>query len=140
MRGEEWVYRFWKSGHDPLVQQTEVDYALARLGIFYRNPGKKIRGRLVSDYISSEVGVALLFDQHINRPGHVPVTLAAAIEDLANELGDPDGWNDDDERRLLDTYLELRRETNMTNSEKRAQQILDLAGTVISPNRHSFRL
>ena len=140
LRGEEWVYRFWKSGHDPLVQQTEVDYALARLGIFYRNPGKKIRGRLVSDYISSEVGVALLFDQHINRPGHVPVTLAAAIEDLANELGDPDGWNDDDERRLLDTYLELRRETNMTNSEKRAQQILDLAGTVISPNRDSFRL
>ncbi|MGH7844657.1 MAG: peptidoglycan-binding domain-containing protein [Candidatus Binatia bacterium] len=140
LRREEWVYRFWKSGHDPLVQQTEVDYALTRLGIFYRNPGKKIMGRLVADYISSEVGVALLFDQHINRPGHVPATLAEAIKDLAGELGVPDGWDDDDERRLLDYYLELREETNMTDSERRARQILDLAGTVISPNRHSFQL
>ena len=140
LRREEWVYRFWRSGHDPLVQQAEVEYALMRLGIFYRNPTKKVRGCLIADYVSSEMGVALLFDQHINRPGHVPVTLAEAIEDLADELGDPNGWDDEAERRLLDCYLELRHETNMTDSAKRAQQILDLAGAIISPRRGSFQL
>ncbi|PYJ70318.1 MAG: hypothetical protein DME76_05925 [Verrucomicrobia bacterium] len=140
LRQGDWVYRFWKAGQDPLVDQAEVEYALARLNIFYRNPGKKIMGRLVADYVSSEVGVALLLDQHINRPGHVPVTLAEAVRDSIDELGDPNDWVDDAERQLLERYLDLRHRTTMTDSKKRAKQIQELAGTVVSARRGSFQI
>ncbi|HWP60547.1 MAG TPA: peptidoglycan-binding domain-containing protein [Candidatus Acidoferrales bacterium] len=140
LRGAEWVYRFWRAGRDPIVQRAQVDYASARLGIFYRNPGKRIFGRFVADYVTSELGVALLFDQHVNRPGHVPATVAQAVRELNRELGAPESWDDDAERRLLEHYLELRHKTSMTDSKKRARRILSLAGTVLSPQRGSFAL
>ena len=138
LRAAEWVYRFWKAGHDPVVQQAEVQYALARTEIFYRNPSKRIRGRLVADYVSSEVGVALLLDQHVNRPGHVPATLGQAVDDLADELGEPDGWDDDAESRLLDRYLALRARTSMTDAAARGARIRALAGGALSAQRASF--
>ncbi|MGH7769125.1 MAG: hypothetical protein ACREQP_16890 [Candidatus Binatia bacterium] len=140
LRQGDWIYRFWKAGQDPMVEQAEVEYALTRLNIFYRNPEKKIMGRFVGDYVSSEVGVALLLDQHINRPGHVPGTLTVAVKDSADELGDPSGWGDDAERQLLDRYLDLRHRTTMTDSKKRAKRIQGLAGTVVSARRGSFQI
>jgi peptidoglycan hydrolase-like protein with peptidoglycan-binding domain len=138
LRDAEWVYRFWKAGHDSAVQQAQVQYALARAAIFYRNPSKRVRGRLVADWVSSEVGVALLLDQHVNRPGHVPATLAQAVDDLADELGEPDGWDDDAEGRLLDRYLILRARTSMTDAVGRGARIRALAGEALSSRRSSF--
>ena len=45
-------------------------------------PKRAVRARrkAVSDFITSELGVALLLDQHVNRPGHVPQTLVTAIK------------------------------------------------------------
>lgn len=140
LRQADWVYRFWKAGHDPILQRAEVDYALARVNIFYRNPAKKIMGRFVAEYVGSEVGVALLLDQHINRPAHVPGTLGDAVRDLAEDLGNPSDWDDAAEQRLLDRYLQLRHRTSMTDSQKRARQILGLAGSVVSARRGSFQI
>ena len=68
---------------------------------------------------SSEYGVALLLDEHVNRPGHVPGTLGAALRQLTTGSGlpDPTGWTDADEAKLLDLYLEARNGTSMTASE-----------------------
>jgi peptidoglycan hydrolase-like protein with peptidoglycan-binding domain len=140
LRQPDWVYRFWNAGQDPVVQQAQVEYAQARLSIFYRNPSQRVDGRIVADYVSSEVGVALLFDQHVNRPGHVLSTLTQAVSDLASVLGDPTNWNTEGEQQFLDRYLAIRHTTSMTDSRKRAAQIRQLAGTVVSAERGSFRV
>ncbi|HEV2766067.1 MAG TPA: SH3 domain-containing protein, partial [Pyrinomonadaceae bacterium] len=74
MRNLDWAYRFWLSGHDPLVRQAQVEHAMERVDLFYRCPRCLIGSRFVGDYVSSECGVALILDQHVNRPGHVPKT------------------------------------------------------------------
>jgi peptidoglycan hydrolase-like protein with peptidoglycan-binding domain len=140
LRQPDWVYRFWNAGHDPVLQQAQIEYAQARLSIFYRNPSQRIKGRFVADYVSSEVGVALIFDQHVNRPGHVLGTLTQAVTDLTPELGDPANWDTEVEQRFLDRYLTLRHATSMTDLRKRAAQIRQLAGSVVSAQRGSFRI
>ena len=97
--------------------------------------------QLLTAYVTSEAGVALLLDQHVNRPGHVPKTLAQAVDRLARERGtdDPTSWSDPDERELIEAYLALRAGTNMTDSDKRAQVVLDTVSRgVISDRRGSF--
>lgn len=94
---------------------------MSRIDLFYNNARKQIRDRPVADWVSSEFGVALLLDQHVNRPGHVPKTLAQAVDDMVGDLGeDPSDWGDDEEQKLLDRYLALREETSMTDPDKRA--------------------
>lgn len=72
-----------------------------RIQIFYQSPRHQINGRNVADYVSSECGVALLLDQHVNRPGYVPKTLAQAIGRI-NASSDPKRWADKDEKNLLE--------------------------------------
>jgi hypothetical protein len=91
----------------------------------------------------SECGVALLLDQHVNRPGHVPATLAKAVEAVSGEIdtAHPGSWGDDEEGLLLKKYLELRSRTSMTDSQSRADKILRKAETgFISNRRNSFIL
>jgi peptidoglycan hydrolase-like protein with peptidoglycan-binding domain len=140
LRQPDWVYRFRNAGHDPVVQQAQTEYAQARLSLFYRNPSQRIKGRFVADYVSSEVGVALIFDQHVNRPGHVLGTLTQAVADVTPELGDPATWDTEVEQRFLDRYLTLRHATSMTDSRKRAAQVRQVAGPVVSAQRGSFRI
>jgi hypothetical protein len=125
LRMLEWAYRFWLAGHDEAVCQAQIEHAMARVDVFYKNPTKKIRNRFIADYVTSEFGVALILDQHVNRPGHVPGTLARAVDKLTAELGsdDPQHWTDTEERRLLDLYIQLRAQTNMTDSNNRADRI-----------------
>jgi len=106
-----------------------------------RSAKHQILGKPVADYVTSEAGVALLLDQHVNRPGHVPKTLAAAVAELPKRLAaKPGAWKDKQERDLLERYLELRAATSMTASDKRAQVVLDAVSRgVISDRRGSFK-
>lgn len=112
-----------------------------RLGV-YRSPRHSINGRPIADYVSSELGVALVLDQHVNRPGHEPKTLRSALERLGSRLpSDPAGWHDSHERDLLHEHVDLRGATNMTDSDKRPQVVFEaLAAGTISDRRGSFQV
>lgn len=122
LRSIEWAYRFWMAGHDDLMRRVQIGHASGRVDLFYQSPQKGVRGRLISDYVTSEYGVALLLDQHVNRPGHVPKTLADAVDRYVEETGadNPENWGDGEEARLLQIYIELRNETSMTDPAQRA--------------------
>lgn len=125
LRTLEWAYRFWLSGHDDNVRQAQIEHAVNRVDLFYRSSKAKIRNRFVADYVSSEFGVALILDQHVNRPGHVPGTLSRAVDKFVAQIGTdkPETWTDADEKQLLNIYIDLRAGTSMTDSTKRANVI-----------------
>lgn len=101
LRTLEWAYRFWRAGQNDLMCVTQIKQAMGRVSVFYRSPRHQINGWPVADYVTSESGVALLLDQHVNRPGHVPDTLEKAVA-LMGGAGDPNSWSDQEEERLLD--------------------------------------
>jgi hypothetical protein len=87
-------------------------------------------------------------DEHVNRPGHVipPAgaisTIAKAVNQFVTEHGsdDPENWNDADERRLLEIYIQIRNTTNMTDSQKRANRIHDAVNAgLASDHRLSYQ-
>jgi hypothetical protein len=137
LRSLDWAYRFWLSGHDDTVRLAEVEHAMDRVDLFFRCPECLVNNRFVGDYVSSEYGVALLLDQHVNRPAHVPGTLARAVSALAAQLGSdaPQGWQDAQERRLLTLYLQKRAQTSMTDSDGRARKILDAVRAGLASDR-----
>ena len=140
LRTPDWAYRFWRAGHDDRVRRAQVDHAMARIQVFYRSPARRIGERFVGDYATSELLVALLLDQHVNRPGHVPQTLAQAIGKLQGAPADPGVWTDTQERKLCELYLQFRALTTMTDSQKRADSIRrGVAQGLISDRRRSFQ-
>jgi hypothetical protein len=136
LRSAVWAYRFWRAGNDDTVRQAQVEHAAARVATFY---DASIGTRKVRDYVTSEYGVALLLDEHVNRPGHVPGTLANAVAVFVQSTGraDPGTWNDADEAQLLQSYLSERVSTSMTNSDARAQSIA--ASGLAATARGSFQ-
>jgi hypothetical protein len=137
LRALEWAYRFWLSGGDPAVQRVEIEHAMSRIDLFYSDSKHTIAGRFISDYVSSEYGVALILDEHVNRPGNVPGTLAKAVNQMGS--GDPQSWTDVDEARLLTLYLQARARTSMTDSNTRADRIRQsVAQGLASDKRGSF--
>jgi hypothetical protein len=143
LRTLDWAYRFWLSGQDDTVRQVEIEHAMSRVDLFYRCPRCLINTRFVGDYVSSEYGIALLLDQHVNRPGHVPGTLARSVTTLVGQLGadSPQGWQDAQEEKLLDIYLQNRALTSMTDSTARAQRIRQaVTSGLASANRGSFQV
>lgn len=137
-----WAYRFWSAGFDHNMREIETLHAINRIGVFYRQANRKIGEFYIADYISSEYGVALLLDQHVNRPGHVPKILAQAVDALSNQLpiNDPLSWSDAEEALLITQYLQLRNNTSMTHSQKRAETIQSkVAQGLISAQRGTFK-
>ena len=138
LRTLEWAYRFWLAGHDDTVRQSQIDHAMERVDIFYRDAKHMIGDRFIADYVTSELGVAMLLDQHVNRPGHVPATIAKAVTQMGG--GDPAAWADAQEKQLLNIYLELRALTSMTDSNKRADTIRKAATAgLASDKRGSYQ-
>lgn len=141
LREHIWAYRFWCAGEDADVREVQIHHAMDRLNTFYRHPGKPVLGRPVADYITSQYGVALLLDQHVNRPGHVHKILEQAIDRFYRQgrSKTPESWSIADELHLLDIYLELRHQTSMTDSRQRAQRTLDAVRVgLASDQRGSF--
>jgi hypothetical protein len=142
LRTLEMAFRFFAAGQNDAMRQAEVEYAASRIDLFYRDANHKVRNLFVGDWVSSEFGVALILDEHVNRPGHVPGTLAAAINDFINGGGssDPTTWGTPDEAKLLNLYIQRRNHTSMTDSANRAQRIRQaVANGLASASRGSFQ-
>jgi Bacterial SH3 domain len=135
------AFQFYQAGHNDVMRQVEIEQAASRIDLFYRDASHRIRGRFIADYLTSEVGVALLLDEHVNRPGHVPRTLAGAVNQLVSILGNdnPASWTDQEERRLLELYIQKRNQTNMTDSQNRADRVRQaVVAGLASDKRGSF--
>lgn len=103
-RSREWVYRFWRAGGDPQVQAISVKHAAGRLEYFYWR--WKINGFTLNKIITSEYGVALLLDNHVNLPAHAKLALEAAMNETG--LTDPTNWNSEEEQKVLAAYVQQR--------------------------------
>ena len=142
LRTLEMAFRFFRAGQDNTMRQVEIEYAASRIDLFYREPNHKIRNLFIADVVSSEFGVALLLDEHVNRPGHVPGTLAGAVNQFITSTGksDPTTWTDQDEGSLLNIYIQRRNSTNMTDSNNRANRIRQaVTNGLASAARGSFQ-
>lgn len=141
LRTNEWAYYFWKSGQDPKVQSIQVQHALSRLETFYKSESYKPNGFYISDLVTSEYGVALVLDNHVNRPGYVTPCLAQAMTQAG--LVDPGKWGTAAEGKLLDEYIEIRAtygHSPMTDANKRAEVVKKyLDNGTISGARDSFQ-
>ena len=142
LRGHLWAYRFWRASHDPEVRRAFVRAAIDRIPVFYAAPIPALGNRTLAAFVSSEEAVAQLLDQHVNRPGHVPKTIAQAIADVIASTGksDPTSWGDAEERKVVARYLALRLATSMTDSGKRADRIKDaVKAGQLSDKRGSYQ-
>lgn len=146
LRTLEWAFRFFQAGHDDAVRQAQVEHAAGRIDLFYRTV--PVRNRFIGDYVTSEFGVALILDEHVNRPGHVnpppgqKSTIGKAIDQFVTERGkdDPANFTDSDERRLLEIYIQIRNQTNMTDPQKRANTVRDAVNAgLASGKRGSYQ-
>ena len=139
LRQAPWAFYFWRAGQDHEVHAMEVKHALGRLDRFYNTKrylvDKKYR---VSDLVTSEYGVGLILDQHVNRPAHVKQCLSKALTQTG--LRNPKRWGTEEERTLIDAYLRCRVKTSMTDPEKRARVTKKyLTNGTISDRRGSFK-
>jgi hypothetical protein len=141
LRDPVWAYRFWRAAHDNSFRACQIQHAVSRIDVFHNAPIALPIGLAVKDYLTSEYGIALLLDQHVNRPGHVSKTLAAGIAQFIKQGGaaDPTSWSTEDENAMLDLYIAERAKTNMTDSDKRADSIRQaVVDKVVSDQRGSF--
>ncbi len=142
LRQAPWAFYFWLAGQDPAIQAMEVKHALGRLEQFYDTENYKVDNRYrVSELVTSEYGVGLILDNHVNRPAYVKACLTKAL--TQSGLPDPEGWGTDEERKLIDAYLKIRvthGRSPMTDAEKRARVTKKyLTNGVISDRRGSFK-
>jgi hypothetical protein len=133
LRGADWAYRFWRAGHHHQVRAASLAHAAARIGRFL---DAAVAGHRLRDWLTSEHGIALVLDEHVNRPGHVPATLASAIATLG--LADPDPAK---EAALIRAYEAARVKTSMTDPKLRAQRLAECVHDgVLSAEPGSFGL
>ncbi len=141
LRTLERAFQFFKAGQNDIMRQVEIEQAASRIDLFYRDASHKINGRVIPDFVSSEFGVALILDEHVNRPGHVPNTITGAVNQFLStpEKSNPDTWTDQDEGTLMDIYIQRRNNTNMTDSQNRADRIrAAVTAGLASDKRGSF--
>jgi peptidoglycan hydrolase-like protein with peptidoglycan-binding domain len=142
LRQAPWAYYFWLAGQDPAVQAMEIRHALGRLDQFYDTDRYQVNGKYrVSELVTSEYGVGLILDNHVNRPAYVRACLARAL--ALTGLDDPGGWGTEEERRLIEAYLGIRVThggSPMTDAAKRARVTKKyLTDGIISDHRGSFK-
>ena len=91
--------------------------------------------------MTSEYGVGLLLDNHVNRPAYVKPCVEKAMNQT--NLKKPQNWGTAEERKLINTYLKIRETYGkypMTDADKRAdvtKKYLDKG--IISDKRGSFK-
>lgn len=121
LRSVTWAYRFWRAGFSGDMRAAELKHAGARFARFMDSPAL---GHTVRQWMSSEHAMALMLDEHVNRPGNVPRTLVTTLTALyPHGAPDPAGFSDKDEAALIARYLAARAKTTMTDSDTRAKAI-----------------
>lgn len=145
-REPEWAFRFWRAAQNSDIQSVEVKHALDRLNNFYWKDNYSVLGYHLSEVITSSYGVALLLDNHVNRPSWVSacVELAMTVTGLTNS---PSNWTDAEEQRLIDEYLKVRETYSangyppMTKARERARGMMaDVRNGSLSMQRGSFQV
>jgi hypothetical protein len=142
LRQAPWAFYFWLAGQDPAVQAIEIKHALGRLDQFYSTDRYQVDNEhQVSDLVTSEYGVGLILDNHVNRPAYVRTCLSRALAQTG--LRNPAEWGSEEERRLIEAYLKIRvtyGSSPMTDAAKRARVTRKyLTKGIISDRRGSFK-
>ena len=123
LREHIWAYRFARAGADIEVQAAQIRHAVNRIRQFYFTSSSKLRGYSLADLITSEYGVALLLDNHVNRPGYVHSCVAEALERSNLSAGELARGGDEDEQLVIKNYLDVRETYGkypMTDARQRA--------------------
>jgi hypothetical protein len=144
-RDPAWGFRFWRALQEPDFQAVQVEHALDRLKNFYWKPSYAVFGSLLSTVITSAYGVALLLDNHVNRPAWIKPCVELAMQQTG--LSNPSTFTDQNERDLIQAYLNVRHTytdgsiTPMSKSLIRAQSIYaEVTAGKLSEARGSFQL
>ncbi|MEZ4828246.1 MAG: peptidoglycan-binding domain-containing protein [Bacteroidia bacterium] len=148
-RDMNWAFRFWKAGLDAKVQLVQIQHALDRINSFLGHKSYRPLDKFfIGDLITSEYGMCLMLDHHVNRPGHLMSfsigkrdILGQAMRKAELENSDPKTWGTEQEMKLIGAYLPLRFESGMTDGKDRAERIKGfLDRKEISGERHSFKM
>ena len=81
-----WAYQFWRAGHHEGLRTCQFTLAASRIDRFAM---VSVHGKPLRDWMSSELAVALILDEHVNRPGHVPSTLLTRFTRLVSRVPIP---------------------------------------------------
>lgn len=143
-RSPSWAFHFWKALMQPEFQAIQVEHAHDRFKNFYFKPEPKGLPYPLYQMITSSYGVALLLDQHINRPGWLNPCLGLALAENMN-YASPDHWGTEEESKIIESYLKIRATYSdgsyapMTAANNRANQIgLAVQNGSLSKERGSF--
>lgn len=142
LRDHIWAFRFARAGADADIQAAQIQLAVSRLKRFYFSQSSRLQGYALADLITSEYGVALLLDNHVNRPGYVFGIVSDAIDQSRLTPADLAAGDDPIEHRVLDRYLAVRQNYGkypMTDARQRGKvtrQYVDRG--IISASRRSF--
>ena len=123
LREHIWAYRFARAGADIEVQAAQIRHAANRIKQFFYVNSSKLNGHSLADLITSEYGVALLLDNHVNRPGYVHSCMAAALDRSNLSAEELSRGSDEDEQLVIKNYLDVRETYGkypMTDARQRA--------------------
>jgi len=141
-RNNNWALRFALAGKEPAICAVQVLHAINRFNRFYFVPDADFGGLSINNMLSSEYAASLLLDQHVNRPGHVKIVVAAALSQAGITAQQLAIGSDADEMRVINKYLSIRRtfgKSPMTNSDTRAKVVKNfLDSGLISSAKNSF--
>ena len=142
LREHIWAYRFARAGADIEVQAAQILLAINRINQFYFVNSSKLDGYALVDLITSEFGVALLLDNHVNRPGYLRGCVAAALERSNLTAEEMARGGDDEEQLVIKNYLDIRQTYGrypMTDARQRASVTRGyVVDGIISDSRGSF--
>jgi LysM repeat protein len=142
LREPVWAYRFIRAGTDIEIQAVQILHAINRLNQFYFAGSSKLDGYSLGDLITSEFGVALLLDNHVNRPGYVHDCVAEALVRSGLTAEDLNGGSDEEEQLIVRNYLDVRETYGrqpMTDARQRASVTRGyVVDGIISARRGSF--
>ena len=140
------AFRFWRAAQEPDVQAVQIEHAISRLKNFYWKDTHTAMGYSLNKLITSSYGVALLLDNHVNRPSWVARCVEQAMLN-AGLSGDPAFWTDQEEQLLINAYLTVRDTYSenttapMTAARKRADRMYEgVRQGWLSVGRGSFQM
>ncbi len=142
LREHIWAYRFAQAGADIEIQAIQILHAVNRINQFYFAKSSQLDGLALADLITSEFGVALLLDNHVNRPGYVRRCVAEALDRSGLTAAELARGGDEEEQLVIRNYLDVRETYGkwpMTDARQRANVTRAyVVDGIISPNRGSF--
>ena len=142
LRDHIWAYRFARAGADIEVQAAQILHAVNRINQFYFVKSSMLDGYSLADLITSEYGVALLLDNHVNRPGYVRGCVSGALESSNLRAEEMIRGGDDEEQLVIKNYLDIRQTFGkypMTDARQRAAVTRGyVVDGIISDSRGSY--